>query len=142
LPYVASVLQARSARVPPGGTLESPPHLERLDVFRIGVVVLFVQIGAFSSEAQHPCGFVAGAGCSSTGPTLRAHPRQYIDTPDRRPRNTVPAFALRFVGQETLPSRLSEFDREQFFELSSADVTAIRAEFRSDLLPIGRAVEG
>ena len=43
----------------------------------------------------------------------------------------MPAFALRFVGQDTLPSRLSEFDREQFFELSSADVTAIRAEFRS-----------
>ena len=44
----------------------------------------------------------------------------------------MPAFALRFVGQETLPSRLSEFDREQFFELSAADVTAIREEFRSD----------
>ena len=44
----------------------------------------------------------------------------------------MPAFALRFVGQETLPSRLSEFDREQFFELSSVDVTAIREEFRSD----------
>jgi len=44
----------------------------------------------------------------------------------------MPAFAQRFVGQETLPSRLSEFDREQFFELSSADVTAIREEFRSD----------
>ena len=44
----------------------------------------------------------------------------------------MPAFALRFVGQETLPSRLSEFDREQFFELSSADMTAIREEFRSD----------
>ena len=44
----------------------------------------------------------------------------------------MPAFALRFVGQETLPSRLSEFDREQFFELSSADVAAIREEFRSD----------
>ena len=44
----------------------------------------------------------------------------------------MPGFALRFVGQETLPSRLSEFDHEQFFELSSADVTAIREEFRSD----------
>ena len=26
----------------------------------------------------------------------------------------MPAFALRFVGQEALPPRLSEFDREQF----------------------------
>ena len=57
-------------------------------------------------------------------------PRPYIDTPTARPE--MPAFAQRFVGQETLPSRLSEFDREQFFELSSADVTAIREEFRSD----------
>ena len=26
----------------------------------------------------------------------------------------MPAFALRFVGQEALPPRLNEFDREQF----------------------------
>lgn len=38
----------------------------------------------------------------------------------------MPSFALRFVGQEALPSRLSEFDREQFFELGSADVEAKR----------------
>jgi len=44
----------------------------------------------------------------------------------------MPAFALRFVGQEALPPRLSEFDREQFFTLSSADVAAIREQFRSD----------
>ncbi|MBS0454250.1 MAG: Tn3 family transposase [Proteobacteria bacterium] len=44
----------------------------------------------------------------------------------------MPAFALRFVGQESLPARLSEFDREQFFELSSADLAAIREQFRSD----------
>lgn len=42
----------------------------------------------------------------------------------------MPAFALRFVGQESLPACLSEFDREQFFELSSADLTAIREQFR------------
>jgi hypothetical protein len=35
--------------------------------------------------------------------------------------NAMPAFALRFVGQEALPPRLSEFDREQFFALTSAD---------------------
>ena len=28
--------------------------------------------------------------------------------------SAMPAFALRFVGQEGLPARLSEFDREQF----------------------------
>ena len=44
----------------------------------------------------------------------------------------MPAFALRFVGQEALPPRLSEFDREQFFTLTSADVAAIREQFRSD----------
>ena len=44
----------------------------------------------------------------------------------------MPAFALRFVGQEGLPPRLSEFDREQFFALTLADVAAIREQFRSD----------
>ena len=44
----------------------------------------------------------------------------------------MPAFALRFVGQEALPPRLSEFDLEQFFSLTSEGVTAIRAQFRSD----------
>jgi hypothetical protein len=46
--------------------------------------------------------------------------------------NAMPAFALRFVGQEALPPRLSDFDLEQFFSLTSEDVTAIRAQFRSD----------
>ena len=36
--------------------------------FLSGVVVLFVQIGAFSSETQHPCGFAASAGRSNAGP--------------------------------------------------------------------------
>ena len=31
----------------------------------------------------------------------------------------MPAFALRFVGQEALPPRLSDFDLEQFFALLS-----------------------
>lgn len=31
------------------------------------------------------------------------------------------AFAQRFVGHSSLPSRLSEFDREHFFSLSKAD---------------------
>jgi hypothetical protein len=32
-----------------------------LDAEFIGVVVLFVQIGALSPETQYPCGFPAGA---------------------------------------------------------------------------------
>ncbi len=35
--------------------------LRSQDAFRIGVVVLFVQIGALSPETQYPCGFPAGA---------------------------------------------------------------------------------
>jgi hypothetical protein len=31
-------------------------------------------------------------------------------------------YAYRFVGQEKLPSRLYEFDREQFFQLTAADM--------------------
>ena len=60
----------------------------------------------------------------------------------------MPAFALRFVGQEALPPRLSEFDREQFFTLTSADVAAIREQFRSDhrlpgaLMPMFMRVAG
>ena len=38
--------------------------------------------------------------------------------------------APRFVGQEALPFRLSEFDREQFFELGSVDVEAITQQSR------------
>lgn len=40
-----------------------------------------------------------------------------------------PAFALRFVGQEALLPRMSDFDLGQFFSLTSDDVTAIRARF-------------
>ena len=43
----------------------------------------------------------------------------------------MPSFALRFVGQEALLTRLSEFDREQFFEIGSADVEAITHNFES-----------
>ena len=54
----------------------------------------------------------------------------------------TPALALRFAGQEALPPGMSDFAREQFFSLSSEDVTAIRVQFRGeDRLPaalIGR----
>ena len=38
----------------------------------------------------------------------------------------------RFVGLEKLPSRLSKFDAEAFFSLTTEDVAAIKARFRSD----------
>ena len=41
-------------------------------------------------------------------------------------------YAYRFVGQERLASRLSELDREQFFQLTPADIQAIGQQFRSD----------
>ncbi|QNK67157.1 Tn3 family transposase [Variovorax sp. PAMC26660] len=39
-------------------------------------------------------------------------------------------YAYRFVGRESLPSRLTEFDLEQFFQLTVEDVEAIRERFR------------
>jgi TnpA family transposase len=42
------------------------------------------------------------------------------------------AFANRFVGQSSLPARLSEFDREYFFSLSKADVAALNEQFRDE----------
>ena len=40
----------------------------------------------------------------------------------------MPSFALRFVGQEALPSRLSEFDRKQFFPPPS--IAALRSIYK------------
>jgi TnpA family transposase len=42
------------------------------------------------------------------------------------------AFAYRYVGREALPARLTEFDLQQFFQLTSADIVAIEARFRAD----------
>ena len=99
---------------------------------QFGVVVLFVQIGALSAETQYPRGFQAASipsGWSADG--LCGSPRGTLTAHLPLP-NAMPAFALRFVGREALPPRLSEFDREQFFTLTSADVTALREQFRSD----------
>jgi hypothetical protein len=41
-------------------------------------------------------------------------------------------YALRFVGQESLSNRLSDFDLKQFFQLTEADIKAVDAQFRSD----------
>jgi TnpA family transposase len=42
------------------------------------------------------------------------------------------AFANCFVGQSSLPARLSEFDREYFFSLSKADIAALNEQFRDE----------
>ena len=41
-------------------------------------------------------------------------------------------YAYRFVDQERLPSRLPDFDLEQFFQLTDADIAAVTARFRAD----------
>ena len=41
-------------------------------------------------------------------------------------------YAYRFVGQESLPSRLPDFDLEQFFQLCEADIAAVTDRFRAD----------
>ena len=46
-------------------------------------------------------------------------------------------YAYRFVGQESLPSRLPDFDLEQFFQLTDADIAAVTERFRA-----GRRVAG
>ncbi|UUZ68325.1 DUF4158 domain-containing protein [Polaromonas sp. P2-4] len=41
-------------------------------------------------------------------------------------------YEFRYVGSDTLPSRLSEFDVQQYFRLSSVDVAALNERFRAD----------
>jgi len=41
-------------------------------------------------------------------------------------------FAHRYVGADSLPARLSEFDVEQYFTLTKADVSALCEWFRAD----------
>jgi hypothetical protein len=41
-------------------------------------------------------------------------------------------FAQRFIGAETLPSRMSELDVQQFFSLSKDDISAVCERFRDD----------
>lgn len=42
------------------------------------------------------------------------------------------SFEYRYIGAESLPARLSEFDVQQYFRLSKTDVEAISARFRAD----------
>jgi len=46
--------------------------------------------------------------------------------------SVMSTYVYRFVGLETLPGRLTDFDLQQFFQLGTADVDAIRQRFRSD----------
>ena len=41
-------------------------------------------------------------------------------------------FAQRFIGAETLPSKMSELDVQQFFSLSKDDISAVCERFRDD----------
>ncbi|WP_080417674.1 DUF4158 domain-containing protein [Burkholderia ubonensis] len=44
----------------------------------------------------------------------------------------MPGLEFRYVGQDRLPTRLSEFDVERYFALSDSDVAAIDERFRRD----------
>lgn len=44
----------------------------------------------------------------------------------------MPSLEFRYVGQDRLPARLSEFDVERYFALSDSDVAAINERFRRD----------
>ena len=46
--------------------------------------------------------------------------------------SVMSTYVYRFVGLETLPGRLTDFDLQQFFQLGNGDVEAIRQRFRSD----------
>lgn len=42
------------------------------------------------------------------------------------------SYALRYVGADSLPSRLSDFDLQQYFQLSRHDIQALAERFRLD----------
>ena len=44
------------------------------------------------------------------------------------------SFAKRFIGAESLPTRLSEFDVQQSFCLSADDIASVAERFRHDRL--------
>jgi TnpA family transposase len=50
------------------------------------------------------------------------------------------SIAFRFVGVERLPTKLSEFDVEAFFALTSDDIATIRSRFRRDR-QVGAAIQ-
>nr|WP_226382965.1 DUF4158 domain-containing protein [Burkholderia mayonis] len=44
----------------------------------------------------------------------------------------MPGLGFRYVGQDRLPARLSEFDVERYFALTDSDIAAINERFRRD----------
>ncbi|MGF6970825.1 TnpA family transposase [Paraburkholderia sp. WC7.3g] len=42
----------------------------------------------------------------------------------------MPGLEFRYVGQDRLPARLSEFDVERYFALTDSDVAAVKERFR------------
>jgi uncharacterized protein DUF4158 len=44
----------------------------------------------------------------------------------------MPDYRLRYVGADSLPSRLTDFDLQQNFQLTAAEVEAINGQFRGD----------
>ena len=42
----------------------------------------------------------------------------------------MPGLEFRYVGRDSLPTRLSEFDGEQYFALTASDIAAINQKFR------------
>jgi len=44
----------------------------------------------------------------------------------------MPGLEFRYVGQDRLPTRLSEFDVERYFALTDSDVAAVNERFRRD----------
>ena len=47
----------------------------------------------------------------------------------------MPGLEFRYVGQDRLPARLSDFDVERYFALTDSDIAAINERFRRDRLP-------
>ena len=44
----------------------------------------------------------------------------------------MPGLEFRYVGKDSLPTRLSEFDVDRYFALTESDVVAINQKFRRD----------
>lgn len=44
----------------------------------------------------------------------------------------MPGLEFRYVGKDSLPTRLSEFDVDRYFALTESDIFAINQKFRRD----------
>ena len=79
---------------------------------------------------------LTGAGCSpvttAEEPDVRGRRPALHCAENNAKKSVMSTYAYRFVAQEKLPSRLSDFDLDTFFRLTGEDVAAIRDQFRSD----------